>query len=170
MTVVAFDVQGSTSAAGGMEPGSVGRTAEHMRQADVAHGQFAALIQKQRYGDADLASPLPGFHARFKGDEDHPRAAQRYILVDDVLALPDIPLASSSCRGLDTPPPPEPGTKPPDPAVADADWQLKRAHVFILGGDPEQGVVSLQKLIENKAPVDGDDILQGDIRPPDPAP
>jgi tetratricopeptide (TPR) repeat protein len=63
-------------------------------------------------------------------------------------------------QGLDTPPPPEPGTKPPDPAVADAAWQLKRAHVFILGGDPEQGVAALQKLIESKAPVDSDDVLQ----------
>ena len=129
MTVVAFDVQGSTSAAGGMEPEAA--RAEHMRQADVAHGQFAALIQKQRYGDAILRH-LYLDSTRFNGPKTIP-AQVRYILVDDVLALPDIPLASQLMQGLDTPPPPEPGIKPPDPAVADADWQLKRAHVFILG-------------------------------------
>ncbi|HEY3860013.1 MAG TPA: hypothetical protein VGM47_10450 [Gammaproteobacteria bacterium] len=128
------------------------------KQADVAHGQFAALIQKQRYGDAVLRH-LYLDSTRFKGPKTIP-APVRYLLVDDVLEQPDIPLASQLMQGLDTPPPPEPGEKLSDPAVADAAWQLKRAHVFILGGDPEQGVAALQKLIESKAPVDSDDVLQ----------
>jgi tetratricopeptide (TPR) repeat protein len=155
-TVVAFDAQGSASAAGGMEPEAA--KAELKQQGDVAHGQFAALIQKQRYGDAVLRH-LYLDSTRFKGPKTIP-APVRYLLVDDVLEQPDIPLASQLMQGLDTPPPPEPGEKPADPAVADAAWQLKRAHVFILGGDPEQGVAALQKLIESKAPVDSDDVLQ----------
>ena len=128
------------------------------KQGAVAHGQFAELIQKQRYGDV-LLRHLYLDSSRFKGPTSLP-AEVRYVLVDDVLELPDIPLASQLMQGLDSPPPPEPNTKAPDPAVADAAWQLKRAHVFILGGDPDQGVVALQKLIESKAPVDTDDVLQ----------
>ena len=128
------------------------------KQGEVAHGEFAALIQKQRYGDAVLRH-LYLDSTRFKGPKTIP-APVRYVLVDDVLALPDIPLASQLMQGLDAPPPTEPGEKPQDPAVADAAWQLKRAHVFILGGDPEQGIAALKKLIDSKAPVDGDDVLQ----------
>ncbi|HEX4300386.1 MAG TPA: hypothetical protein VH327_05900 [Gammaproteobacteria bacterium] len=147
MTVVAYDVQGSTNAAGGMEPEAA--KAEHMRQGEVAHGEFAALIQKQRYGDAVLRH-LYLDSKRFKGPKTIP-ATVRYILVDDVMELPDIPLASQLMQGLETPPPTEPGEKPGDPAVADAAWQLKRAHVFILGGDPEQGIAELRRLIEESA-------------------
>jgi len=128
------------------------------KQGEVAQGQFAALIQKQRYGDVVLRH-LYLDSTRFKGPKTIP-APVRYVLVDDVLALPDIPLASQLMQGLDAPPPPQPGEKPADPAVADAAWQLKRAHVFILGGDPEQGIASLKKLIESKSAVDTDDILQ----------
>ena len=128
------------------------------KQGEVAHGQFAALVQKQRYGDAVLRH-LYLDSMRFKGVKTIP-ASVRYILVDDVLALPDIPLASQLMQGLDAPPPPMPGEKPSDPAVAEAAWQLKRAHVFILGGDPEQGIAALKKLIEDKSPVDTDDLLQ----------
>src|SRR6185312_3095222 len=128
------------------------------KQGEVAQGQFAALIQKQRYGDVVLRH-LYLDSTRFKGPKTIP-APVRYVLVDDVLALPDIPLASQLMQGLDAPPPPQPGEKPADPAFADAAWQLKRAHVFILGGDPEQGIASLKKLIESKSAVDTDDILQ----------
>jgi hypothetical protein len=129
-----------------------------LKQGAVAHSEFAELVQKQRYGDVLLRHLYLG-SSRFKGPATIP-AEVRYVLVDDVLELPDIPLASQLMQGLDAPPPPEPNTKAPDPAVADAAWQLKRAHVFILGGDPEQGVAALKKLIETKAPVDTDDVLQ----------
>ena len=131
------------------------------KQGEVAHGEFAALIQKQRFGDAVLRH-LYLDSTRFKGPKTIP-APVRYILVDDVLALPDIPLASQLMQGLDAPPPTEPGEKPADPAVADAAWQLKRAHVFILGGDPEQGIDALKKLIESSAgDVQGRTSVAGD--------
>jgi len=70
-------------------------------------------------------------------------------------------------QGLDTPP----------PDTADTAWQLKRAHVFILGGNPDAGVAALKELLAAKgvpppattaagakpstpAPVDADDVLQ----------
>ncbi|HEY1773904.1 MAG TPA: hypothetical protein VGH91_12020 [Gammaproteobacteria bacterium] len=136
----------------------VGFQAGDPKQGQVAQGEFAALIQKQRFGDVVLRH-LYLDSTRFKGPKTIP-ASVRYVLVDDVLALPDIPLASQLMQGLDAPPPPEPGEKPADPAVADAAWQLKRAHVFILGGDPDQGIASLKKLIEGMAPIDTDDVLQ----------
>jgi len=154
--VVAYDVQGGTNAARGMEPGAA--KAEHMKQASVAQGQFAALIQHQRFGSAVLRHLYLDSH-RFAGPKSIPPEV-RYLLVDDVLELPDIPLASQLMRGLDAAPPPPSDTKGYDAAAAEAAWQLKRAHVFILGGDPAAGVASLQKLIESDQPVDVDDVLQ----------
>ena len=128
------------------------------KQGAVAHGQFAELLQKQRYGGVVLCH-LYLDSRRFKGPKTIP-AEVRYVLVDDVLGQPDIPLASQLMQGLDSPPPPPTDAKPEEVAAADAAWQLKRAHVFILGGDPEQGVTALKKLIDSKAPVDTDDLLQ----------
>ncbi len=127
------------------------------KQAEVAQGQFATLLQSQRYGDV-LLRHLYLDSSRFAGPKTIP-ADVRYLLVDDVLEMPDIPLASQLMQGLDTAPPAAPGEKV-DAAVADAAWQLKRAHVFILGGDPAAGVASLHKLIENRSPVDTDEVLQ----------
>jgi tetratricopeptide (TPR) repeat protein len=107
--------------------------------------------------------------SRFKGVASIP-ADVRYLLVDDVLEMPDIPLASELMLGLDT---------APTGVAADA-WQLKRAHVFILGGDPDAGVAALKQLLSAQkdpapatvtaagakpatpvaAPVDADDVLQ----------
>lgn len=128
------------------------------KQGAVAAGQFAELLQKQRYGDVVLRH-LYLDSSRFKGPKTIP-AQVRYVLVDDVLELPDIPLASQLMQGLDTAPPLPADAKPEEAAAAEAAWQLKRAHVFILGGDPEQGVSALKKLIESNAPVDTDDVLQ----------
>src|SRR5579859_2086980 len=84
------------------------------QQASVANWQFAALIQKQRLGDV-LLRRLYLDSSRFKGVAAIP-ADVRYLLVDDVLEIPDIELASELMQGLDTPP----------PDTADTAWQLKR--------------------------------------------
>ena len=137
------------------------------QQMDVAQWQFAALIQKQRLGDVVLRR-LYLDSSRFKGVAGIP-ADVRYLLVDDVLEIPDIALASKLMQGLDTPP----------PGTAASAWQLKRAHVFILGGNPDAGVAALKELLAHKdpapaavtgaapktaapadAPVDADDVLQ----------
>ena len=138
------------------------------QQATVAHAQFATLIQKQSFGDVVLRR-LYLDSSRFKGVTAIP-ADVRYLLVDDVLEMPDIPLASELMQGLDT---------APTGVAADA-WQLKRAHVFILGGDPDAGVAALKQLLSAQkdpapapvtatgakpvapaaAPVDADDVLQ----------
>ena len=116
------------------------------KQAGVAQGQFAALIQRQRFGDVVLRH-LYLDSKRFAGPQGVPPEV-RYILVDDVLQEPDIPMASQLMQGLDSAPPPPADAKNYDAAAADAAWQLKRAHVFILGGDPAQGVAALHKLID----------------------
>ncbi|HEV2321171.1 MAG TPA: hypothetical protein VGT42_02305, partial [Gammaproteobacteria bacterium] len=136
------------------------------QQAKVAHWQFATLIQKQRFGGVVLRR-LYLDSSRFKDVATIP-ADVRYLLVDDVLDIPDIPLASQLMQGLDTPP----------PATTASAWQLKRAHVFILGGDPDAGVAALKELLAppqpapapstaagaksgvQDAPVDADDVLQ----------
>ena len=136
------------------------------QQAKVAHWQFATLIQKQRFGGVVLRR-LYLDSSRFKDVATIP-ANVRYLLVDDVLDIPNIPLASQLMQGLDAPPP---DTTP-------SAWQLKRAHVFILGGDPDAGVAALKELLAVKrpapapstatgakpepqdAPVDADDVLQ----------
>lgn len=135
------------------------------QQAAVANWQFAALIQKQRLGDV-LLRRLYLDSSRFKGVAAIP-ADVRYLLVDDVLEIPDIQLASELMQGLDTPP----------PDTAATAWQLKRAHVFILGGNPDAGVAALKELLAARdapppattaagaktaaaAPVDADEVLQ----------
>ncbi|HEX2667564.1 MAG TPA: hypothetical protein VHP13_04240, partial [Gammaproteobacteria bacterium] len=140
-SVVAYDAQGRANAAGGMEPEAARQA--HMKESSVAHGQFAALVQRLRYGGVVLRH-LYLDSERFKDPESVP-AEVRYLLVDDVLAMPDIPLASQLLQGLDSAPPAAPGEKR-DEAAAEMAWQLKRAHVFILGGDPAAGVASLHKL------------------------
>ena len=116
------------------------------KQGAVAHGQFAALIQRQRFGDV-LLRHLYLDSKRFSGPAAVPPEV-RYLLVDDVLQEPDIPLASQLMQGLDHAPPPPPDAKGYDAAAAEQDWQLKRAHVFILGGDPAAGVAALHKVID----------------------
>jgi len=113
----------------------------------VAHWQFASLIQKQKYG-ALVLRHLYLDSTRFKTLSDIPPDV-RYILVNDVLAIPDIPLASKLMEGLDQPPPDT------DPAA----WQLQRARVFILGGKPDAGIQALNTLFSSGTPVEPDDVL-----------
>ncbi len=117
------------------------------QQQGVAHWQFASLIQKQKYGPVVLRH-LYLDSTRFKSPGDIP-ADVRYILVNDVLAIPDIPLASRLMQGLDQPPPDT------DPVA----WQLQRARVFILGGKPDAGIQALNTLFSSGTPVEPDDVL-----------
>jgi tetratricopeptide (TPR) repeat protein len=116
-------------------------------QQGVAHWQFASLIQKQKNGGVILRHLYLDSH-RFPTVASIPPDV-RYILVNDVLAMPDIPLASKLMQGLDQPPPNT------DPAV----WQLQRAHVFILGGRPDDGIAALKQLFASSEPVDLGDVL-----------
>ncbi len=117
------------------------------QQRDVAHWQFATLVQKQKYGDVVLRH-LYLDSSRFKTVSGIPPDV-RYILVNDVLNIPDIPLASKLMQGLDQPPP---DTNP-------AAWQLQRARVFILGGNPDAGIKALRQLFESGIQVDPGDVL-----------
>jgi hypothetical protein len=117
------------------------------QQQAVAHWQFASLIQKQKYGPVVLRH-LYLDSKRFKKISDIPPDV-RYILVNDVLAIPDIPLASKLMEGLDQPPPDT------DPVA----WQLQRARVFILGGKPDAGIQALKALFSSGTPVEPDDVL-----------
>ena len=117
------------------------------QQQGVAHWQFAALIQKQKYGGVVLRH-LYLDSSRFKSVAVIPPDV-RYILVNDVLAIPNIPLASQLMAGLEQPPPDT------DPAA----WQLQRARVFILGGNPEAGIAALKALFASGTPVDPGDVL-----------
>ncbi|MDE2090847.1 MAG: hypothetical protein KGJ08_02965 [Gammaproteobacteria bacterium] len=117
------------------------------QQQGVAHWQFASLIQKQKYGSV-LLRHLYLDSTRFKTPGDIPPDV-RYILVNDVLAIPDIPLASKLMEGLDQPPPDT------DPVA----WQLQRARVFILGGKADAGIRALSTLFASGTPVEPDDVL-----------
>lgn len=121
--------------------------AHSAQQQAVAHWQFASLIQKQKNGGVVLRH-LYLDSGRFPAIAGIPPEV-RYLLVNDVLAMPDIPLASKLMQGLDRPPPHT------DPAA----WQLQRAHVFILGGQPDAGIAALKQLFESGEPVDPGDVL-----------
>lgn len=110
------------------------------QQRDVAHWQFALLMHRQPGGDV-LLRHLYLDSDRFKEVSAVPPGV-RYLLVPDVLELPDIPLASKLMQGLDAPPN---GT---DPAA----WQLQRARVFILGGDTASGVDAMHQLLDAAPP------------------
>ena len=116
-------------------------------QQGVAHWQFASLIQKQKNGGVILRH-LYLDSQRFPTVASIPPDV-RYILVNDVLAIPNIPLASKLMQGLDQPPPNT------DPAV----WQLQRAHVFVLGGRPDDGIAALKQLFASGEPLDPGDVL-----------
>lgn len=116
-------------------------------QRDVAHWQFATLIQKQRDG-SNILRHLYLDSSRFNSPESVPPDV-RYILVNDVLDIPDIPLASRLMQGLDAPPPDT------DPAA----WQLQRARIFVLGGKPDEGIKALTALFKSGAGFNPGDVL-----------
>ncbi|HEX6550196.1 MAG TPA: hypothetical protein VF117_05930, partial [Gammaproteobacteria bacterium] len=116
-------------------------------QRDVAHWQFATLIQKQRDG-SNILRHLYLDSSRFTTPESVPSDV-RYILVNDVLDISDIPLASRLMQGLDAPPPDT------DPAA----WHLQRARIFVLGGRPDAGVKVLDALFKSGAGFNPGDVL-----------
>lgn len=116
-------------------------------QRNVAHWQFATLIQKQRDG-SNILRHLYLDSSRFNSPESIPPDV-RYILVNDVLDIPDIPLASRLMQGLDAPP----------PDTDSAAWQLQRARIFVLGGKPDEGVKALTALFRSGAGFNPGDVL-----------
>lgn len=113
-----------------------------------AHRQFAALLGEGPGGGAILEH-LYLHSDRFEAVGQIPDAV-RYQLVDQVLSRPDIPLASRLMTGLDEPP----------PEIAPSDWHLRRARVLLLGGHPEEGIESLDALIQLDDIGEVDRVLQ----------
>ncbi len=118
------------------------------QQANVAHWQLAALIDKIPHGGR-LMRALYLESDRFGSARDIPPAV-RYLLLDHVLAVPDIPTASQLLVGLDEPPD---GTDP-------ADWHLRRARVLLLGGRIDDGIAALAQLFDTVENFDHDKALQ----------
>lgn len=113
-------------------------------QRSVAHWQFGSLLNTEAQG-GELLYQLYLQSERFDEPDAVPEPV-RYLLVDHVLTVPDIPLASRLMTGLDAPPPDT------DPVA----WQLRRARVLLLGGQYRGGVAALELLVagEKQPPVD----------------
>jgi len=126
----------------------IAETAFDAEQRVVAEWQFAQLVARERDGGALLERLYLG-GTRFATPEEVP-APVRYLLIDPVLALPDIPLASRLLSGLDAPPD---GADP-------AEWHLRRARVFVLAGRIEEGLAALDALLASGAPFEVDRFLQ----------
>ena len=114
----------------------VAMKAYRSHQAEVAHWQFAELLDKVPSGDK-LMEALYLDSRRFDGPADVP-ALVRYLLLEHVLAKPDIPLASQLLHGLEEPP----------PETTSFDWHLRRARVLLLGGNIDAGIEALTRLFE----------------------
>lgn len=117
-------------------------------QAAVAHWQLASLIDKIPHGGR-LMRALYLESNRFETEADIPPAV-RYLLLEHVLAVPDIPQASRLLVGLDAPP----------PQTEAADWHLRRARVLLLGGHVEEGIGALNHLFTEVETFDRDKALQ----------
>lgn len=117
-------------------------------QAAVAHWQLASLIDKIPYG-GELMRALYLESERFETEADIPPAV-RYLLLEHVLAVSDIPQASRLLVGLDAPP----------PQTEAADWHLRRARVLLLGGHIDEGIAALHRLFTEVETFDRDRALQ----------
>ena len=126
----------------------VAQKAYQPQQANVAHWQLAALIDKIPHGGR-LMRALYLESDRFESAADIPPAV-RYLLLEHVLAVPDIPTASQLLIGLDAPPPET------DPA----EWHLRRARVLLLGGNIDDGIAALAQLFDTVEDFDRDKALQ----------
>jgi len=118
------------------------------QQAAVAHWQLASLIDKIPHGGR-LMRALYLESGRFETEADIPPAV-RYLLLEHVLAAPDIPQASRLLVGLDEPP----------PQTDAAEWHLRRARVLLLGGKVEDGAAALDRLFREVDVFDRDRALQ----------
>ena len=136
----------------------VAATADDPEQRQIAHWQFAQLLSRERDGGAVLAQlyldtgddpKLVALGLAFAQPEQVP-APVRYLLLEPVLAVPDIPLASRLLVGLETPP------QGADPA----EWHLRRARVFVLAGRVPDGVHALEQLLKSGAGFPLDRFLQ----------
>lgn len=117
-------------------------------QAAVAHWQLASLLNNIPHGGR-LMRALYLESQRFEDAADIPPAV-RYLLLDHVLAVPDIPLASRLLVGLNEPPPQtEPG-----------EWHLRRARVLLLGGRIDAGIEALDQLFREVQDFDRERALQ----------
>lgn len=126
----------------------VARRAFRADQAAVAHWQLASLIDRIPHGGR-LMRALYLESSLFATPQDIPPAV-RYLLLEHVLGVPDIPTASKLLVGLDEPPPQS------DPA----EWHLRRARVFLLGGRIDDGVAALRRLFDEVGEFDRDRALQ----------
>ncbi len=136
----------------------VAATADDPEQRQIAHWQFAQLLSRERDGGAVLAQlyldtgddpQLVALGLAFVQPEQVP-APVRYLLLEPVLAVPDIPLASRLLVGLEAPPH---GADP-------AEWHLRRARVFVLAGRVPDGVHALEQLLKSGAGFPLDRFLQ----------
>lgn len=117
-------------------------------QAAVAHWQLASLLDNIPHGGR-LMRALYLESQRFENAADIPPAV-RYLLLDHVLAVPDIPLASRLLVGLNEPPPQT------DPG----EWHLRRARVLLLGGQIDAGIEALDQLFREVEEFDRERALQ----------
>lgn len=112
----------------------VAENALRVEQQAVAHWQLASLLANIPQGGR-LMRALYLDSKRFPSPGDVPPAV-RYLLLEDLLAANEIPLASQLLVGLDEPP------EQTDPA----EWQLRRARVLLLGGKIDEGIAALGQL------------------------
>ncbi|HET9679573.1 MAG TPA: hypothetical protein VFP95_03305, partial [Gammaproteobacteria bacterium] len=117
-------------------------------QRDVAHWQFANLLNKTVNGDS-LLNALYLDSQRFPSPDTIPPPV-RYLLVDYVLAQGNIVLASELMAGL---------TQPPEGANPTG-WHLRRARVLLLGGNIKSGVAALDTVMALETPPKTDRLLQ----------
>lgn len=117
-------------------------------QRQVAHGQFAALLAKQRDGEAVLDALY--LHSKRFADVTAIPPQVRYHLADYALQTDRLPLASRLMADLQRPP----------EGVDAAAWQLRRARVLLLGGQATAALTALDAYFAAGPPADIDRPLQ----------
>ena len=122
-----------------------GATAENRERATRA---FIASSQTLAEGDS-LLRELFLDSDRFRDYATIPLAA-RHVLVDIALAGSDIELASRLMATIQTPP----------EGTDRYFWELRRARIFVLGGDSLRGVAALQEILKSHPDLDRDRLDQ----------